>query len=646
MSILTNDNVHRYTIFPIKYSDIWEMFQTHRKMFWVESEIDLSNDLSDWKKLSKDEQHFIKNILAFFAGSDGIVLENLALRFFKDVQIPEARAFYSFQMTMETIHGIMYSQLIDAYIENDDEKQHLFRAIETIPCIQQKAVWAQKYIESDANFATRLIAFAVVEGIFFSGAFCSIFWLQEKGVLPGLCASNRFISLDESLHCVVPETMILTIDGYKPIIDCVGLKTTVWNGFQWSDVYPVQTGINKKIFKVQLDNGIEVDCTSHHKWVVVSDNTKTLQPGNYRFVKKDTEDLRPGDILSKFELPILDPDDPTVFSHPYNQGYYSAQGYYDERHSEWIPIVELPIGNESLQHEMNYTYIEYLEGVGTMRVFLNTTELRSSTFVPVNYSLESKLKWLEGYVDGCGSLCYSKSKNKDFAVLRLPSAPSGNSNFLSLIQLLLTTIGCQVIIKDMVLEISTRGIVGLKKLGFKPKILIIDNIRFRGRSKLYPFVRVSKIVDERRVSNTYCYTEMKNHTGIFNGVMTGQCDFAVLLYTKYVDTKLPFDLVKDIISEAVAIEESFIVDSLPCSLLGMNSSMMREYIKYVANRLSLQLGYPKIYENAKQPFSFVSRNELEAKANFFEGRVTSYQMSIDQEKTGNSVNDLDFDADF
>lgn len=324
MSILTNENIHRYTIFPIKYEDIWEMFNLHRKAFWVESEVDLSNDLVDWRKLNKDEQHFIKYVLAFFAGSDGIVLENLALRFFKDVQIPEARAFYSFQMTMETIHGIMYSQLIDAYIDNASEKKLLFEAIETIPCIQEKAKWAQKYIESDANFATRLVAFACVEGIFFSGAFCSIFWLQERGVLPGLCMSNRFISTDEGLHC----------------------------------------------------------------------------------------------------------------------------------------------------------------------------------------------------------------------------------------------------------------------------------------------------------------------------------DFAVLLYTKYVDEKLPFETVKAIITEAVEIEESFIIEALPCSILGMNSNSMREYIRFVANRLSLQLGYPKIYEGARQPFSFIARNELESKTSFFEGRVSSYQMTVGEQKEGDNLDSLDFNADF
>jgi len=197
---LTQENPNRYVVFPLKYHDIWEMFQTHRKAIWTESEVDLVGDLQDWKKLNDGERHFIKNVLAFFAGSDGIVLENLGMRFFNEIQIPEARCFYSIQMFMETVHSIMYAQLLDTYIDNEAEKQHLFQAIDTIPSVRQKALWAQKWIHSDATFATRLLAFICVEGIFFSGSFCAIYWLNERGILPGLCASNLFIARDEGLH--------------------------------------------------------------------------------------------------------------------------------------------------------------------------------------------------------------------------------------------------------------------------------------------------------------------------------------------------------------------------------------------------------------------------------------------------------------
>jgi len=197
---LLADNPNRFVIFPIQYQDMWELAVTHREAFWNESEINLKDDRKDWERLKDGEKHFIKNVLAFFAASDGIVLENLAIRFYKDVQIPEARAFYSYQMAMESIHGITYSILLDTYITDPIEKDKMFRAIETIPSVRQKALWAQKWIESADSFATRLIAFACVEGIFFSGSFCCIYWLKERGILPGLCQSNDFISRDEQLH--------------------------------------------------------------------------------------------------------------------------------------------------------------------------------------------------------------------------------------------------------------------------------------------------------------------------------------------------------------------------------------------------------------------------------------------------------------
>ena len=169
-------------------------------LFWTVDEIDLGSDMRDWNKLKDDEKHFIKNVLAFFAASDGIVLENLAQRFTTEIQIPEARCFYGFQMMMENIHSEMYSILIDTYIENADEKKYLFEAIENIDSVKQKAKWAFKWIESSNCFAERLIAFAAIEGIFFSGSFCSIFWLKKRGLMPGLTSSNEFISRDEGIH--------------------------------------------------------------------------------------------------------------------------------------------------------------------------------------------------------------------------------------------------------------------------------------------------------------------------------------------------------------------------------------------------------------------------------------------------------------
>lgn len=194
-------NDDRFVVFPIKYPDVWNLFQNQRKAIWSESEIDLVEDLKHWKKCSKDEQFFIKRVLAFFAGSDGIVMENLATRFMNEIQIPEARLFYSAQIFIESVHSIMYAQLLDTYVTDIREKDELFRSIDTIPAVGQKAKWALKWINSADNFATRLIAFACVEGIFFSGSFCCIYWLKERGILPGLTKSNDFISRDEGIHC-------------------------------------------------------------------------------------------------------------------------------------------------------------------------------------------------------------------------------------------------------------------------------------------------------------------------------------------------------------------------------------------------------------------------------------------------------------
>ena len=190
----------RYTLFPIKYHSIFELYKKALASFWTVEEIDLSKDMNDWNNLKPDEQFFIKNILAFFAGSDGIVLENLVVRFMNDINIPEATCFYGFQIAIENIHSEMYSLLIDTYIKDTKEKDHLFDAINTIPCVERKANWAIKWINDESSsFAVRVVAFAVVEGIFFSGSFCAIFWLKKRGLMPGLTASNELISRDEGM---------------------------------------------------------------------------------------------------------------------------------------------------------------------------------------------------------------------------------------------------------------------------------------------------------------------------------------------------------------------------------------------------------------------------------------------------------------
>jgi ribonucleoside-diphosphate reductase beta chain len=198
---ILQENKDRFVIFPIKHQDIWEWYKKQEACIWTAEEIDLHTDLNDWNnKLNADEKYFIKHILAFFAASDGIVNENLAENFVSEVQYPEAKFFYGFQIMMENIHSETYSLLIDTYVKDEAEKHELFHAIETFPAIKEKAEWALKWISSD-SFAERLIAFAAVEGIFFSGSFCSIYWLKKRGLMPGLTFSNELISRDEGMHC-------------------------------------------------------------------------------------------------------------------------------------------------------------------------------------------------------------------------------------------------------------------------------------------------------------------------------------------------------------------------------------------------------------------------------------------------------------
>jgi ribonucleoside-diphosphate reductase beta chain len=194
------ENKNRFVLFPIQHNDIWQMYKQAEASFWTAEEIDLSPDLKDWATLNDGEKHFISHVLAFFAASDGIVNENLATNFMNEVQFPEAKCFYGFQIMMENIHSETYSLLIDTYIKDSREKDKLFNALETVPCVTKKGEWALRWIQSE-SFTERIIAFAAIEGIFFSGSFCSIFWLKKRGLMPGLSFSNQLISRDEGLHC-------------------------------------------------------------------------------------------------------------------------------------------------------------------------------------------------------------------------------------------------------------------------------------------------------------------------------------------------------------------------------------------------------------------------------------------------------------
>ena len=210
---ILHETKNRFVLFPIQHDAIWKMYKQAEASFWTTEEIDLNPDLADWAKLSADEKHFVSHVLAFFAASDGIVNENLVLNFMQDVKIPEARCFYGFQVAIENIHAETYSLLIDTYIKDNKEKERLFNAMDTIPCVKKKADWALNWIEKAPSFAHRLVAFAAVEGIFFSGSFCSIFWLKKRGLMPGLSFSNELISRDEGLHCDLACLLYSTLQG-------------------------------------------------------------------------------------------------------------------------------------------------------------------------------------------------------------------------------------------------------------------------------------------------------------------------------------------------------------------------------------------------------------------------------------------------
>jgi ribonucleotide reductase beta subunit family protein with ferritin-like domain len=254
-SILSDDN--RFVMFPIKHDDIWQMYKKALESFWRAEEVDLSKDLKDWYSLSSEEQHFVSMILAFFAASDGIVLENLGVRFMTDVKCSEGRAFYGFQIAMENIHSEMYSLLIDTYIKKKEDKDRLFYAVENFECIKNKASWAMKWIESERDsFAERLVAFAAVEGIFFSGAFCSIYWLKKRGLMPGLTFSNELISRDEALHTEFAVLLYSKLDeklSQERIYEIITEAVEIEKSFI-TDALPCRLiGMNSKLMKQYIE---------------------------------------------------------------------------------------------------------------------------------------------------------------------------------------------------------------------------------------------------------------------------------------------------------------------------------------------------------------------------------------------------------
>jgi ribonucleotide reductase beta subunit family protein with ferritin-like domain len=255
--LLLSEEENRYVIFPIKQQDIWHMYKKAMSSFWTPEEIDLSKDMDDYIKLKEGEQHFIKNVLAFFAASDGIVNENLVERFCNEVQVLEAKFFYGFQIAIENIHSETYSLLIDTYIKDIQEKTRLLNAIDTIPSVKKKSDWALKWINDDtSSFGTRVIAFAAVEGIFFSGSFCSIFWLKKRGLMPGLCFSNELISRDEGLHtefAVLMYSMLHDKPDEKEVIQIIQEAVSIEKEFIIESLPCSLIGMNKDLMSNYIE---------------------------------------------------------------------------------------------------------------------------------------------------------------------------------------------------------------------------------------------------------------------------------------------------------------------------------------------------------------------------------------------------------
>lgn len=255
MEPILQENPNRFVLFPIQHDEVWQMYKKAEASFWTAEEIDLSQDQKDWENLNDGERHFISHVLAFFAASDGIVNENLAINFMQEVQLPEARCFYGFQIMMENIHAETYSLLIDTYIKKQSEKDYLFNALETVPCVKKKGEWALKWINSE-NFTERLIAFAAVEGIFFSGSFCSIFWLKKRGLMPGLTFSNELISRDEGLHCDFACLLYSMLNNKLPesrVLEIIGDAVEFEKEFV-TDALPVDLiGMNAKLMSQYIE---------------------------------------------------------------------------------------------------------------------------------------------------------------------------------------------------------------------------------------------------------------------------------------------------------------------------------------------------------------------------------------------------------
>uniref|UniRef100_A0A6C0C5U6 DOD-type homing endonuclease domain-containing protein n=2 Tax=viral metagenome TaxID=1070528 RepID=A0A6C0C5U6_9ZZZZ len=646
---LLSENPNRYVMFPLQDQDVWQSYKKMMDCFWRAEEIDFSKDMAHWETLTEKEQYFIKMILAFFAASDGIVIENLGARFMTEVQLPEARAAYGFQLMMENV------------------------------------------------------------------------------------------------HCVSHNTKILTDKGYFDIGELENEFVNVWNGDQFSNVQVKYTG-NQPIFKVILSNGMELDCTDGHKWLVRTGNQS--HPERCIQEKVETKNLKVGNVLSDYDLPVIKCEDPDEFKNPYIHGFFCGDGTYTNKY----PVVYLYDKKRELLPHFNPEKIQKKKNPIRFNI---TNKINKRKYeVPINYSIKTKLEWLAGYADADG--CINLNQPKDATSIQITSV---NKSFLKNVQIMLTTLGIITTIKlnshaakkllpdgkgghkyynckdCFVLYITCKNVNKLILQGFCPRrlnILYCERMDNSYSSALKIKIKsIEKISDDEK---TFCFSEPINHTGIFNGILTGQSETYSLLIDTYIkdeaektklftaldnfpcikkkadwaikwindkrssfgtrllafacvegiffsgafcsiywlkkrglmpgltfsneliarDEGMHTDLavllfrklnkkpnkkkVYDIIKEAVDIEKEFICSALPCKLIGMNAKLMSQYIEFVADRIVQQLGFDKIYKTAN-PFDFMEMISLEGKTNFFEKRVGDYSLS-----SGNkNVNAFDMD---
>jgi ribonucleotide reductase beta subunit family protein with ferritin-like domain len=544
---------NRFVLFPIRYTSIWNMYKKAESVFWTAEEIDLSKDLSDWEKLSENERYFIKHILAFFAGSDGIVNENLGVRFMNDVKIPEAKAFYGFQIAMENI------------------------------------------------------------------------------------------------HCVSADTKVLTKNGYIPIKDIAGKVTSIWNGVEWSEVTPYHTG-KGKLYRVTLSNGMFLDCTSKHKWFIDKERDPVF-----------TESLTTGMKIKPFQYPSDQSiDDYDVFTAPFKHGESTCKENYDRtRHDcrphffvpmnyststriKWLNgfLSNVPISLDGSLH-INHPCKEFLQNVQLLLTLLSINSTVTPTSITIPSDEQKKMWWHHNTnIEDIQriqpnltvtSIDLQEGDEHDTYCFDEPQHHAGVFNGILTGQSETYSLLIDTYIKDthekyrLFNAINTIPCIA-KKADWAMRWIQDKDASFAKR--LVAFACVEGIF----FSGAFCAIFWLKERGVLSGLCLSNefisrdeglhTEFAVLLYSM-LKNKLSYDVVSQIVKEAVEIEDEFINESIPCNLLGMNASLMSQYIKFVADRLLVQLGYPKIW-NTTNPFHFMDRICLENKTNFFEDRVAQY----------------------